>query len=325
MRGIYPLPQESVVKQSPTAEDPMADATQNKEGSQVSGVFLPTDPSPYDNNMSNSNGVQQSYELVQQTFHPVQQSDRIDTDYQIVSKSASQVLYDEIDLLLTAGEITEVEAAELHQLAAQGDLRVRDAIAQHSQGNSSLLIHLLHRNDGAMDLLFQRDLQYASSVQESTNTYYSVEVQSQPVYTYSSLYSYDQGPGQPLPYVAPQVYAYNSQVPSYNPQVPAYNPDVSSLTSYSSVSSVSASAMGGSLPSLFYSDGYLCGLILKQTQTKLIFKKWKHCVFMLKPNTLNLYQTIDDWRSDRGVYWHLPIHRYLVRMIEMETNRWWAQ
>ena len=71
MRGIYPLPQESVVKQSPTAEDPMADATQNKEGSQVSGVFLPTDPSPYDNNMSNSNGVQQSYELVQQTFHPV--------------------------------------------------------------------------------------------------------------------------------------------------------------------------------------------------------------------------------------------------------------
>ena len=91
-------------------------------------------------------------------------------------RTALQVIYDEIDLLFAAGEITEAEAAELHQLAFQGDLRVRDAIAQHSQGNSSLLVSLLHRDNDHLDLLYQRDMQYATYVQQSTQNYYNAPV-----------------------------------------------------------------------------------------------------------------------------------------------------
>lgn len=214
-------------------------------------------------------------------------------------RTALQVIYDEIDLLFAAGEITEAEAAELHELAFQGDLRVRDAIAQHSQGNSSLLVSLLHRDNDHLDLLYQRDMQYATYVQQSTQNYYNApEVQPQAVYTYSSLYSYNQNPS----HLAPVGVNPSNSVPNYS------NATASSLQ------------VGSTLPPLFYCDSFLCGLILKQTQTKLVFKKWKHCVFMLIPNALQLYQTLNDWKFRRAVYWSLPIHRCLVLIVELSRS-----
>lgn len=47
-------------------------------------------------------------------------------------QSSLQLLFNEIDLLQTAGEITEVEAADLKELAVQGDNRVKEAIRLHT-------------------------------------------------------------------------------------------------------------------------------------------------------------------------------------------------
>lgn len=215
-----------------------------------------------------------------------------------VPKSVLQITYDEIDLLFTAGEITEAEAAELRQLALQGDTRVREAISQHSQGNSSLLVYLLHRENDHLDLLYQRDMQYASYIQQATQDCYTAAVQPPSLYTYTSLYATNQQPLQTTP----------------------FRYDTSSSTLNITNSAASSQPTGGSLPPLFYSDTFLCGLILKQTQTKLVFKKWKHCVFMLIPNALQLYQTIDDWRCNRAVYWSLPIYRCLVIILGLSKS-----
>ena len=48
-------------------------------------------------------------------------------------QSSLQLLFNEIDLLQIAGEITEVEAADLKQLVYQGDNRVKEALRLHSQ------------------------------------------------------------------------------------------------------------------------------------------------------------------------------------------------
>lgn len=53
--------------------------------------------------------------------------------YQYASfQTALQLLFNEINLLQAAGEITEVEAADLKELATQGDNRVKEAIRLHT-------------------------------------------------------------------------------------------------------------------------------------------------------------------------------------------------
>lgn len=70
-----------------------------------------------------------------------------------------------------------------------------------------------------------------------------------------------------------------------------------------------------SLPHLFYYNNELCGLIMKRTQTKLLFKKWKHCIFVVKPTALLLYQSIEDWRLNRAIYWYCDFTPGMVRLL----------
>lgn len=281
------------------------------EGSQYN---VEETPVPTEEAIVSSNGVDNNVAANNPGYGVIQGSSQVQNGYQQCSnvqnysyqtttvvqapKTVLQVTYDEIDLLFAAGEITEAEAAELRQLAFQGDLRVRDAIAQHSQGNSSLLVSLLHRDNDHLDLLYQRDMQYATYIQQSTQNYYAPAAQPQTMYTYSSLYTYNQPPSQAMP----------ARLESSN-----------SMSTFSSAAA-SAAPVGGQLPPLFYCDSFLCGLILKQTQTKLVFKKWKHCVFTLLPNALQLFQTLNDWQSRRAIYWSLPIHRCLVTLLEASKS-----
>ena len=308
--GVGPTTQDFVseneTNESPDAYYGSEENQYNVEGANTSAQdIVVSNNTTLDNyDYSNNRGYDPGQGSLQVQNGYQQQSDVLSCNYQTTTvvhapKTALQVIYDEIDLLFAAGEITEAESAELHQLAFQGDLRVRDAIAQHSQGNSSLLVSLLHRDNDNLDLLYQRDMQYATYVQQTTQNYYNApEVQPQAVYTYSSLYSYNQNP----PQVVPAGVNPSNSIPNYT------NATASSLQ------------FNSTLPPLFYCDTFLCGLILKQTQTKLVFKKWKHCVFMLIPNALQLYQTLNDWKFRRAVYWSLPIHRCLVRIVEFSRS-----
>ena len=306
--GVGPTTQDFVseneTNESPDAYYGSEENQYNVEGANTSAQdIVVSNNTTLDNyDYSNNRGYDPGQGSLQVQNGYQQQSDVLSCNYQTTTvvhapKTALQVIYDEIDLLFAAGEITEAESAELHQLAFQGDLRVRDAIAQHSQGNSSLLVSLLHRDNDNLDLLYQRDMQYATYVQQTTQNYYNApEVQPQAVYTYSSLYSYNQNP----PQVVPAGVNPSSSIPNYT------NATASSLQ------------FNSTLPPLFYCDTFLCGLILKQTQTKLVFKKWKHCVFMLIPNALQLYQTLNDWKFRAYLEHYFDDHSQMV----WEYGRW---
>ena len=209
--GVGPTTQDFVseneTNESPDAYYGSEENQYNVEGANTSAQdIVVSNNTTLDNyDYSNNRGYDPGQGSLQVQNGYQQQSDVLSCNYQTATvvhapKTALQVIYDEIDLLFAAGEITEAESAELHQLAFQGDLRVRDAIAQHSQGNSSLLVSLLHRDNDNLDLLYQRDMQYATYVQQTTQNYYNApEVQPQAVYTYSSLYSYNQNPPQVVP------------------------------------------------------------------------------------------------------------------------------
>ena len=194
-----------------------------------------------------------------------------------------------------AGEITEVEAVELRNMVLQGDRRVAEALRQHSllavycvciiySGNSHPLVALLHRDDTHMDLLFHRDEEYAAYVEDHSS---------------ESLLS------NPIP-VTNSVVETTSTLVVQNSYMDPGN------QYYANASIPFSPAVRETLPHLFYCDGDLCGMIMKRTQTKVFFKKWKHCIFVIKPLYLLLYATIDDWKQNRGVYWQKQLHQGIV-------------
>ena len=219
-------------------------------------------------------------------------------------ESTTRLLFDELSLLQVAGEITEVEAAELRNMVLQGDRRVSEALRQHalfvvgrigliSSGNSRPLVALLHRDDSQMDLLFHRDEEYAAYVEDHS----SESILPNPLSVTNSVIE-------------------TSTVVTQTGVVDRSNP-------YYANTSVSYSpAVRDTLPHLFYCDGDLCGMIMKRTQTKVFFKKWKHCIFVIKPLFLLLYATIDDWKQNRGVYWQKQLHRGLVVFCATYDRRW---
>ena len=194
-----------------------------------------------------------------------------------------------------AGEITEVEAVELRNMVLQGDRRVAEALRQHSllavycvciiySGNSHPLVALLHRDDTHMDLLFHRDEEYAAYVEDHSS---------------ESLLS------NPIP-VTNSVVETTSTLVVQNSYMDPGN------QYYANASIPFSPAVRETLPHLFYCDGDLCGMIMKRTQTKVFFKKWKHGIFVIKPLYLLLYATIDDWKQNRGVYWQKQLHQGIV-------------
>lgn len=66
------------------------------------------------------------------------------------------------------------------------------------------------------------------------------------------------------------------------------------------------------LPPLFICNDFLCGMVLKRVTSKLIFKKWNRCVFVVKPSFLQLYRTVTDWKQQGPVYWQTNIHSFMV-------------
>lgn len=209
-------------------------------------------------------------------------------------ESTTRLLFDELSLLQVAGEITEVEAVELRNMVLQGDRRVVEALRQHSllayrdrvicSGNSHPLVALLHRDDTQMDLLFHRDEEYAAYIEDHSSE--SILPNPMPI-TNSVTETTSTLVVQNSIMNAENQYYPNASIP--------YSP-----------------AVRNTLPHLFYCDGDLCGMIMKRTQTKVFFKKWKHCIFVIKPLFLLLYATIDDWKQNRGAYWQKQLHRGIV-------------
>ena len=146
----------------------------------------------------------------------------------------------------------------------------------HNRGNSDPLIFLLHRNDNRLNLLLRRDEEYSQYVQSEAYPQTTTN-QVSTVVTEESVWN----PGREEA-TAAAAYA------TYTPRV------------------------RDTLPHLFYCDGDLCGLIMKRTQTKVFFKKWKHCIFVVKPQFLLLYASVEDWKQNRGVYWQKQLHPGIV-------------
>ena len=206
-------------------------------------------------------------------------------------QSSLQLLFNEIDLLQIAGEITEVEASDLKQLAYQGDNRVKEALRLHSQscifsliihrGNSQSLIFLLHRQDNHLEMLNHRDMTYATYLQNQNSE------EDQITSTISITSQQYQIP------ISSSIQQSNQQFIQNDRIIP----------------------MSQSLPHLFYYNNELCGLIMKRTQTKILFKKWKHCIFVVKPTSLLLFQSIDDWRLNRAIYWYCELTPGMVGLL----------
>ena len=189
------------------------------------------------------------------------------------------------------------------------------------RGNSSLLVYLLHHSDGDLDLLLRRDRTYAAEIQSgyypenpSAAAMTTIYEQSQFQQTDYSIY--------PNPIIQPQ--SINSNLNSAIMTMDAsFSQQGNHLTTQNFLvssgvevgvnvpSSTYRLPVQETLPHLFYCDRDLCGMIMKRTKTKLFFRKWKHCIFSVKPQFLLLYKTVEDWRKD-CVYWQTPIHRGMV-------------
>lgn len=97
--------------------------------------------SDYQSIVSTNPSNQQIFQNPQQTATVYQYTDIQQSQVHSGYQSSLQLLYNEIDLLQVAGEITEVEAADLRMLAFQGDNRIKEAIRYHSQYDMLLSIY----------------------------------------------------------------------------------------------------------------------------------------------------------------------------------------
>ena len=143
-----------------------------------------------------------------------------------------------------------------------------------------MLIALLHRRDSEINLLYQRDYAYANAIQ--TQDLYEQQV---------------------------------TTTVSNTIQTDMYETINQNLTNQSGASSF-FHRTNETLPHLFFCDNDLCGLVMKRTKTKIFFKKWKHCIFVVKPTCLLLYQSVEDWRQNRAVYWSIDLRSYMVSSCE---------
>ena len=150
------------------------------------------------------------------------------------------------------------------------------------RGNSDLLISLLHRDDASMNLLFHRDEEYGKWIQ--TN---------EPVEnSYTSVSSFSVNSGNCSTF---------------------QNREQLNWQATQSIQTLSDnSALQNSFSQIFMSNGCLCGYILKRQQSKVIFKKWKQYFFVVNPQSLDLYKTINDWQFQRQPNWSLLIHPQMV-------------
>ena len=197
------------------------------------------------------------------------------------------------------------------------------------RGNPSLLVYLLHRSDGDLDLLLRRDRTYAAEIQSGYYPGNPSAAAATTTTTTTTTTTYEQSQFQQTDFgihsnPIVQLQSTNSNL---NSAVMAMDPSFSQQGNHFATQNYLVSSgveIGANVPSstyrlpvqetlphLFYCDRDLCGMIMKRTKTKLFFRKWKHCIFSVRPQSLFLYKTVEDWRKD-CVYWQTPIHRGMV-------------
>ena len=159
-------------------------------------------------------------------------------------------------------------------------------MSTNDRGNSNELIYLLHRNDNRLNLLLRRDEEYATYIQSES-----------------------------------YVPTTTNQVSTVVTEESVWNPGCEEATAAAAYATYTP-RVRDTLPHLFYCDGDLCGLIMKRTQTKVFFKKWKHCIFVVKPQFLLLYASVEDWKQNRGVYWQKQLHPGIVLNWIHSYSRW---
>ena len=185
-----------------------------------------------------------------------------------------------------------------------------------------MLVYLLHRSDGDLDLLLRRDRAYAAQVQTG---YYPENPPLPTATTTTTTTIYEQSQFQQTNYglYPSAVLQLQSITSNSNATMMTVDSSLSqqgnhfasqNVITSSGVdvgvgvpSSTYRSLVQETLPHLFYCDRDLCGMIMKRTKTKLFFRKWKHCIFSVRLHSLFLYKTVEDWRKDH-VYWQTPIH-----------------
>ncbi|KAK8812287.1 hypothetical protein WA158_007521 [Blastocystis sp. Blastoise] len=240
------------------------------------------------------------------------------------------ILLNQARLMKIAGEITEYEEAYLQSLIINEEKDVPEAMRRYSLGDMTALVTLLHSNDAQK--FDEKDEAYAQHLLLSND--YTPPKKPLPIPSASLKYPIcDSSFG-----VSSGVSSSGSSSLVSRSSIPSVNQSASSI-SYSEKSNFSVmnqpvnefefrnfygetgsdlipvnltdSMLKSPLPPLFIHNDCLCGLILKRTHTKVIFKKWNRCLFICKHNFLQLYRTESDWLRNGPIYWQTNYHAFM--------------